>query len=283
MATQTPKLDLDELVEGQSSAEITHNETLNILDASVSVNVLDRHLTAPPGGESDGDTYLVKATGTGDWAGHDNDIAIYLDGTGWKFFAPFEGLAIWIADENIYRIWDGTALVAVGVGANGFPSHTYFADELIFPVNADWPVTIHAPLVTDSNDARWSVLRFDDTTPEGGGIPIVAPSDALNLVLTTRGRAETAPGGVRTVGIKVYNCGLPDNAAPEAWDAGIVLDDIDIPTNEYFQYDTQIISFATLGITAGEETLLELTRIAPDAGVNLVGDWSLRSVTVEYT
>ncbi len=188
-------------------------------------------------------------------------------------------------DNN--SIWMLTATtptwLAVGGNGNGFPSCTLFADQLIHPVNADWPVTILAPLATDSNDARLQVVRFNDTTPWGTGIPIVAPADALNISLTLRSRAETAPGAARTVGIKIYNCGIPDNAAVEAWDAGTVLTDIDIPTNEYFQYDTQVISFATLGITAGEETLLELTRIAPVAGVNLVDDWNLRSVTVEFS
>jgi hypothetical protein len=101
------------LVEGQSSGEITHNESLNELDAAVLLTIKDRDLTAPPGGESDGDRYLVGASATAAWSGHDGEIAAYY--CGWIFFTVLEGWRMWVDDENKLLIYNGSAWVEVSV------------------------------------------------------------------------------------------------------------------------------------------------------------------------
>jgi hypothetical protein len=101
------------LVEGQSSGEITHNESLNELDAAVLLTIKDRDLTAPPGGESDGDRYLVGASATAAWSGHDGEIAAYY--SGWIFFTVLEGWRMWVDDENKLLIYNGSAWVEVSV------------------------------------------------------------------------------------------------------------------------------------------------------------------------
>ncbi len=84
------------------------------------------------------------------------------------------------------------------------------------------------------------------------------------------------------MGLKIYNRGMPDDAAVEAWSAGDALADIDIPTNENWQYDEETLSLATLGATAGEVTQFELTRVAP-GGTNLEGDWALFGIDLEFS
>jgi hypothetical protein len=61
--------------------------------------VLDKDLTAPPGGEAKGDRYLIVGTGSGDWTGHTGDIAIYT-GAGWDFVTKKEGMICYVKDEN---------------------------------------------------------------------------------------------------------------------------------------------------------------------------------------
>jgi hypothetical protein len=63
------------------------------------LSVIDRDLTAPPGGESEGDTYLVGAGATGDWSGQVGKAAIYFDGA-YVFYTPREGWRAWIEDEG---------------------------------------------------------------------------------------------------------------------------------------------------------------------------------------
>jgi len=61
--------------------------------------VLDKDLTAPPGGESKGDRYIVGSGASGDWSGQDGNIAQY-NGSGWDFTAKKEGMFCYIMDEN---------------------------------------------------------------------------------------------------------------------------------------------------------------------------------------
>lgn len=61
--------------------------------------VIDKDLTAPPGGESAGDRYIVASVATGLWATHEGKIAQYI-GTGWVFSTPFEGMQVYVADED---------------------------------------------------------------------------------------------------------------------------------------------------------------------------------------
>ena len=61
--------------------------------------VKDKDLSAPPGGESKGDRYIVKATGSGAWVDQSNNIATY-NGATWDFTPATEGMIVWINDED---------------------------------------------------------------------------------------------------------------------------------------------------------------------------------------
>lgn len=70
--------------------------------------VIDKDLSTPPGSPSEGDRYIVGPSATGDWAGHENEIAWY-DGTAWQFDAPAEGWLCWPNDEDKYYKYTGSA------------------------------------------------------------------------------------------------------------------------------------------------------------------------------
>jgi hypothetical protein len=170
-----------------------------------------------------------------------------------------------------------------GVRNAAFGVRQHFGDQLDNPVNADWAVNALAPAAADSVNAGLTVRRFDDTVEEGVGFIVQVPEQATNLRLSFVARAQTAPGAARTVGLTLYRREIPDNAAVTAWSAGTVLTDIDIPTNANFQYDNQTISLSTLSITAGRLVQFELTRTEPTGGTELVGDWDLIEIIVEFT
>ena len=107
--TTTTQLALTHLVEGQASAEVTINDAINKLDATVQLSVKDRDLTAPPGSPTEGDRYIPKATASGDWASKENFVAVYL--SGWVFITPREGFRAWIEDENRWVTYNGSAWV----------------------------------------------------------------------------------------------------------------------------------------------------------------------------
>jgi len=83
--------------------------------------------------------------------------------------------------------------------------------------------------------------------------------------------------------LKLYNRDMPNDSSVTAWSSGQVLTTLSIPNNENFQYDTETISFSTLGLTAGTCTLFELTRIGTNGNDTLSGDWDLLYLIISFS
>lgn len=75
-------------------------------------SVIDE-LASPPGSPAEGDRYIVIATATGDWAGHENDVAEW-NGTSWAFTTPNPGFAAYIEDEGKQKNFNGANWVTFG-------------------------------------------------------------------------------------------------------------------------------------------------------------------------
>lgn len=108
----TPVLALNELGENDPLAYVRINENLRILEALSVGKVVDRDLTAPPGSPVDGAMYLVAASPTGAWANQAAKLTIYVTGA-WKFVAVVTGMRIWVVDEAVHLVYNGTSWVAV--------------------------------------------------------------------------------------------------------------------------------------------------------------------------
>jgi|SRR6185312_10919926 len=106
--TDTTNLGLPNIEAAQAQKHVTHNDALRMLDTLVQLAVADRDLSTPPGSPADGQRWIVKATGTDAWAGHDNAIAAWQDGA-WQFYAPQVGWRAYVADEGVLLAWDGSA------------------------------------------------------------------------------------------------------------------------------------------------------------------------------
>ena len=115
--TTTPIMALTDVVEAQAGAAARMNKNMRIVEAMVNLAIIDRDLTAPPGGESDGDCYLVASGGTGDFSGEDGNIAIFSSTLGYLFQTPFEGVVGRVLDENIRIEYDGAAWQTLTTGA----------------------------------------------------------------------------------------------------------------------------------------------------------------------
>ena len=75
-------------------------------------SVIDE-LADPPGTPSEGDRYLVIASASGDWAGHEKDIAEW-NGSSWDFTTPNKGFAVYIEDVGKQKTYSGTDWVSFG-------------------------------------------------------------------------------------------------------------------------------------------------------------------------
>ena len=107
--TTTSHLLLSLIQQNQAQKEVTANEAFVALDALLNTGVIDKDLATPPSSPSDGDVYIVAASGTGDWSGKDGQVAWYQDS--WRFVVPNEGLALWVNDEDKPYVYDGSAWV----------------------------------------------------------------------------------------------------------------------------------------------------------------------------
>ena len=114
----TTRLELPLLSAAQAQKHVTVNEALKLLDTIVQAGVLDKDLTAPPGSPTNGDIYIVASGGTGDWVGHDDDIAVFQDG-GWVFITPRTGWVVWVDDEQALNIYSSGSWGALSLASGG--------------------------------------------------------------------------------------------------------------------------------------------------------------------
>ncbi len=158
-----------------------------------------------------------------------------------------------------------------------------YGDQLDNPNTADWAVNALAPAAADSNNAALTVRLFDDATEQGVGLIVSVPPTATSVTLRLKSRAETAPGADAGVVPRIYTRSVPNNGPIGAWTGGTDLALVAIPPNENFQYDEQAFVLGTIGLTAGTLTQFELTRNTGAAADDLVGDWALVELQVEFS
>lgn len=101
LTSSTSRHALPLLFSGQSQKEFTVNEALARLDLLVHP-AIEEELAVPPSAPSAGDCYIVGASATGEWAGHDASLAGW-DGTQWTFVEARDGM-------TVRRLSDGTLL-----------------------------------------------------------------------------------------------------------------------------------------------------------------------------
>lgn len=95
----TERLGLPLLVPGQGQKDVTHNEALVQLDALVQPVAESRMLTIPPGAPQSGQSWLVAAGATGNWAGMEGSLATWTAG-GWRFARLPAGATVWVRDDG---------------------------------------------------------------------------------------------------------------------------------------------------------------------------------------
>lgn len=100
------------LVPNYATESITERMISNGEITPAKLNLSLTFATAPPGTPTVGPKYLVRATATGAWAGHENSIATW-DGSAWVFTAPVEGMLAWDATADLLYAYTGSAWVVV--------------------------------------------------------------------------------------------------------------------------------------------------------------------------
>lgn len=157
---------------------------LRAIDALLFCSVVNLSTSAPPGSPANGDAYVVKPSGSGAWAGHDNAIAVWTTdnpatpGGLWEFYPAGDGMIVYSVTDVALACWTGSAWAAVGGGGGGGGSSTLAGDT---------DVTITSPITGQL--LKWNGTKWVNSTPSGGGtlngdsdVDITSPAN--NDVLT---------------------------------------------------------------------------------------------------
>lgn len=208
----SPNLELPLILPSQAQKHVTHNEALVILDAVVQLAVADRDLNEPPGGEAEGDRFIVASGATGAWAGRDGRIALFQDG-GWTFLTPLPGWIAWVVDEAALVFWTGAAWTDFTDGVAVLQNLSLLG----IGTTADASNPFSAKL----NKALWTAL----TAGEGGDGDLrytlnkEGASSVLSLLMQSNwsGRAELGLIGDDNLTLKVSPDGL-------AWTTALSID-----------------------------------------------------------
>lgn len=124
----TTKLGLPILSGSQAQKHVTMNESLYRLDTMVQMSVLDKDLSAPPASPAEGDAYIVGASSTGAWVGHEGKVAAFTTGI-WFFHIPRPGWLAWVEDENKYYHYLNSSWSELSTGGGGGGGGNFVATD----------------------------------------------------------------------------------------------------------------------------------------------------------
>jgi hypothetical protein len=161
-----------------------------------------------------------------------------------------------------------------------FPRYLFYDDQFLSPNNADWVINALAPAGADSLNNAIITRQFDDTAEVGIGFFMELPANAIGITFNIRGRAQSAGGG--GVVHRLYTRQISNNAAVGAWSAATALTTLTVPANTNFQFYSQSITFATLGLTAGNIVQFEFTRQGSAGADTLAGNWNLLELRLVF-
>ena len=160
----TPRLNLPLIAAQQAQKHVTHNEALRDLDALVQATVKNRDLASPPASPQEGDCYIVAASATDVWAGHENELAEYRNG-GWVFHAPAAGWLVFVEDEAAFFFFDGTtwqSLTAAITATLKFLKlgvNTTADDTNRLAVKSDAVLFSHDDITPGTGDVRFTINK----------------------------------------------------------------------------------------------------------------------------
>lgn len=103
---ETYQFSLPLVAAAQAQKHVTVNDALSRLDAVAQLRVVSTAVATPPGSPVDGQAYVVAAAATGVWAGHEGEVAVFLNG-GWVFIVPLEGWSAWDEASGERLLFDG--------------------------------------------------------------------------------------------------------------------------------------------------------------------------------
>jgi hypothetical protein len=200
---------------------------------------------------------------------------------------PAAGTAgrLYISTDNsvIYR---DTGSVWTPLTPSAIRTLSYVAASLDTPNSSDWIVNALAPAVPDPIANSLTVRQFSQTTEQGVGATFTVPGLATSVTITLKCRLSAAiTGATNVVQPRVYRRNIPASSSIGSWGAAVELSNISFPASSpAWVYATQTLTLASLGWTAGNLTIIEITRrvAGVTGGVNVATPWLLAELQLEF-
>lgn len=115
--TSTNNLDISFLDISVKDKETAINEGFQRVDALMNTGAISRVLTTPPASPANGDLYIIPSGATGVWGGQTGKMAFYHSNWGWVFTTPREGMQLWVNNEDVMYVFNGSAWVLASAGS----------------------------------------------------------------------------------------------------------------------------------------------------------------------
>lgn len=203
--TSTPKNTLPYIAASQAQKHVTHNDALRMLDTLVQLTVLQDDLASPPAAPQNGDSYILPAAASGEWAGQDQAIAVYEENA-WTYYTPKAGWCVWVEDLNSAQVFNGTEWVSQ-FATFEFQNIDQIGINTTADVTNRLAVSSDATLLTHAGSGHQMKINKAGTT------------DTASMLFQTAwsGRAEMGTVGGDNFSIKVSDDG-------SAFQDGLVID-----------------------------------------------------------
>lgn len=164
-------LSLPYILPNQAQKHVTHNEALRILDVVTQLAVISDDMLVAPAAPSEGARYIVGVAATGDWAGHDGEVALYETGN-WRFFVPRAGWRAFVISREALVAHDGTDWI--DLDSAELQEIEAFGLGMIAPTQTPFSAKLNAALWTalyqaDGGDGSFiSTLNKEASTNDAG-------------------------------------------------------------------------------------------------------------------
>lgn len=145
MTEKSDNLFLPFIQPSQAQKHVTHNEALQILDVLTQLAVNSDEMSNPPANPTEGSRYVVGIGGTGDWAGHDTEVAVFESGS-WRFFVPRAGWRAFVVGRETLIAFDGTDWI--DLDSDDLQDIVQFGLGMATPVGTPFSAMLNAALWT---------------------------------------------------------------------------------------------------------------------------------------
>ena len=177
------------------------NANLRAIDTLMQARVISSTLSAPPGGVSEGDTFIIAAAPGGDWSGRATQIARWsvtgLTTPAWEYFLPKIGWIVWDLGLGLPRRFTASGWV---IGSTNVAGVEGLEQALLAKAPAAVPVVdVTVTALTLALGHAGSVVRIETATAATVTIPnnsaVAFPvGTVISVRQTGAGQATIAAG-----------------------------------------------------------------------------------------